>query len=346
MTYKDFWAKATLEQIAEKGCVLHQTNSPKVRGFVDSCNYISSEIFTINGWIASEDYGKIEDIRIKNTEAINIIFNSVRPDVAKYYKSDKVLDVGFSIDFTAATYTDKVIIQVLLKNSKTWINVFIKNLLEDRIPISTSVSKVNDHMPSIVVVDDFYTYPEDIREIALTLDYSPSNWHKGKRTKSKLILDGTKEKLEKILGKEIIGWTEKHGYCGVFQYCTPADPLVFHYDHQSHAAVVFLTPNAPVTSGTAFFRHKTQPWLTRALEVGKDDVASEEQRIALEKKYIGSEHNDFLDSTKWEEIDRIGNKFNRLAIWDARLIHAASQYFGQNVYDSRLFHMFFFDVKE
>ena len=82
------------------------------------------------------------------------------------------------------------------------------------------------------------------------------------------------------------------------------------------------------------------------MEVGKDDVASEEQRIALEKKYIGSEHNDFLDSTKWEEIDRIGNKFNRLAIWDARLIHAASQYFGQNVYDSRLFHMFFFDVKE
>ena len=222
----------------------------------------------------------------------------------------------------------------------------IQNLLEDRIPISTSVSKVNDHMPSIVVVDDFYKYPEDIREIALTLDYSPSNWHKGKRTKSKLILDGTKKKLEKLLGKEIIGWTEKHGYCGVFQYCTPADPLVFHYDHQSHAAVVFLTPNAPVTSGTAFFRHKTQPWLTRALEVGKDDVASEEQRIALEKKYIGSEHNDFLDSTKWEEIDRIGNKFNRLAIWDARLIHAASQYFGQNVYDSRLFHMFFFDVKE
>lgn len=346
MTNKIFWAKVTLEQIAEKGCALHQTIAPKIRGFIDSCNYISSEKFTIIGWIASEDHGKIKDIRIKNTRSTRVTLNSERLDVADFYKSYKVLEVGFSIDFTVTTDVDKVIVQVLLKNSKTWIDVFIVELLKDRVPISTKISKVNDHMPSIVVIDDFYTYPEEVRDIALTLDYSPSNWHKGKRTKSKLILDGTKEKLEKILGKEITGWTEKHGYCGVFQYCTPDDPLVFHYDNQSHAAVVFLTPNAPLTSGTAFFRHKSQPWLNRALQVGRNGVVSEEQRIALEQKYIGSEHNDFLDSTKWEEIDRIGNKFNRLAIWDARLIHAASQYFGQCLFDSRLFHMFFFDVKK
>ena len=66
----------------------------------------------------------------------------------------------------------------------------------------------------------------------------------------------------------------------------------------------------------------------------------------IEREYIGNEHDDFLDGTKWEEIDRIGNKYNRLAIWDAKLIHAASQYFGKNLNDSRLFHMFFFDIKQ
>ena len=92
--------------------------------------------------------------------------------------------------------------------------MFIVELLEDRVPISTAISKVNDHMPSIVVIDDFYTYPEEVRDIALTLDYSPSNWHKGKRTKSKLILDGTKEKLEKIYGKEILGYRAPGAYIG------------------------------------------------------------------------------------------------------------------------------------
>jgi hypothetical protein len=158
-------------------------------------------------------------------------------------------------------------------------------------------------------------------------------------------LDGTKEKLEKILGKEIVGWTETYGYCGVFQHCIPADPIVYHYDGQTHAAVVFLTPDAPITTGTSFFRHKEQAWLDRALEVGKNGITSESQKNETEQKYIGSVHDDFLDATKWEEIDRIGNKFNRLAIWDAKRIHAASQYFGKNLDDSRLFHMFFFDVK-
>ena len=153
-----------------------------------------------------------------------------------------------------------------------------------------------------------------------------------------------KKITKKILGKEITGWTSAHGHCGVFQHCTPADPIVYHYDGQTHAAVVFLTPDAPITTGTSFFRHKAQPWLDRALEIGKNGITSEEQLLETEQKYIGKVHDDFLDPTKWEEIDRVGNKFNRLAIWDAKLIHAASQYFGKDLDDSRLFHMFFFDV--
>ncbi|MEZ5448552.1 MAG: hypothetical protein R3E89_05940 [Thiolinea sp.] len=44
-------------------------------------------------------------------------------------------------------------------------------------------------------------------------------------------------------------------------------------------------------------------------------------------------------------MDVIGNVYNRMVIWDARKVHAASAYFGDRIDNSRLFHMFFFDAE-
>ena len=55
--------------------------------------------------------------------------------------------------------------------------------------------------------------------------------------------------------------------------------------------------------------------------------------------------NNFYDKTDLEVVDVVGNVYNRLVIWDAKLIHAASEYFGDQKENSRLFHMFFFDAK-
>jgi len=32
-------------------------------------------------------------------------------------------------------------------------------------------------------------------------------------------------------------------------------------------------------------------------------------------------------------------------MWDAKTIHAATEYYGDNMYNSRFFHLFFFDVE-
>ena len=53
----------------------------------------------------------------------------------------------------------------------------------------------------------------------------------------------------------------------------------------------------------------------------------------------------FYDKSPWDLVDVVGNVYNRMAIWDAKLVHAASQYFGDNKQNSRLFHMFFFDAE-
>ena len=51
----------------------------------------------------------------------------------------------------------------------------------------------------------------------------------------------------------------------------------------------------------------------------------------------------FYDSTKFDIADSAGNLYNRLVIMDARCIHSAGPYFGQNKQDGRLTHLFFFD---
>lgn len=63
-----------------------------------------------------------------------------------------------------------------------------------------------------------------------------------------------------------------------------------------------------------------------------------------EPAYLADFFGGFYDPTKWELVDRIGNVYNRLVIWDGSLVHAANCYFGQGLSDGRLFQMFFFDA--
>jgi hypothetical protein len=113
---------------------------------------------------------------------------------------------------------------------------------------------------------------------------------------------------------------------GVFQYCTPEDALVYHYDSQTWAAMIFLTPDAPLQTGTSFYKHKET-----GIKVAEDPDA--------DRAFAGG----FYDATKFELIDTVGNVFNRCVIFDARQIHAATEYFGKDINDSRLFQIFFFD---
>jgi hypothetical protein len=54
--------------------------------------------------------------------------------------------------------------------------------------------------------------------------------------------------------------------------------------------------------------------------------------------------NGFLDSTEFEMVDTVGNVYNRIVLFDAKMIHAASCYFGTNLQNGRLFQLFFFDI--
>ena len=118
----------------------------------------------------------------------------------------------------------------------------------------------------------------------------------------------------------------KYEVNGCFQYCTAENKAVYHIDEQTYAGIIYLTPNAPAQTGTSFYKSK----ITNRMKLHNDhDIVFE---------------NGYYDSTKFELIDTVGNVYNRLILFDSKIIHAAPVYFGNTMENGRLFQLFFFDI--
>lgn len=180
-------------------------------------------------------------------------------------------------------------------------------------------------------VENFYEDPLAVREFALKQEYLEGGLGRGfigRRTHEQFLFPGVKEKFEEIMGETIVVW-ESSNMNGRFQTAYAHEPLVYHCDEQRWAAAIYLTPDAPVETGTTLWRHKKYKMRH------KTEMHNGPNGYAFDKG--------FLDKTPFEPVDVIGNVFNRLVIWDAGSIHSASQYFGAKNEDSRLFQIFFFD---
>ena len=60
-------------------------------------------------------------------------------------------------------------------------------------------------------------------------------------------------------------------------------------------------------------------------------------------KKILDEHSQ--DYTKWELVDKVGNVFNRLVLFNSKQYHASMDYFGANKENGRLYQVFFFSTE-
>ena len=186
-----------------------------------------------------------------------------------------------------------------------------------------------------LVIDNFYNDPDKIREFVLKQEFKIRGNYPGQRTlsfASENIKKTIQEYIYPFAGKIIkfpINQTEKN-YNGAFQYTTSRDRSWIHNDGWNNwAAVLYLTPNAPVTSGTGFYKYEDG---TRySTEVDED----------LEED-IG---NYCQDITKWTLVDKVGNVFNRMVIFNSKHYHCSLDYFGTNKENGRLFQVFFFSTE-
>ena len=180
---------------------------------------------------------------------------------------------------------------------------------------------------SLIVVDNFYDNPDEVREFALSCEYAENlNYYKGYRSTKNYQFDNIKTVFESLIGEPIVSFPNEHSFNGCFQITTAEHPQVYHCDTQKWAGIIYLTPEAPLCSGTRTYKSK----ITGCTN-GEDPN--------IENSFVGG----YYDSTKFNLIDNIGNLYNRLIIMDARNIHSAGTYFGNSKETGRLIQLFFFD---
>jgi hypothetical protein len=300
----------------------HKSINPDILWYVDSIEEKQEGMFTFTGWIFHRLH-QIQKIYIDNKE-----FRFYpRTDVSETYVENRFTDnTGFKVSIPTSQLD--VPVEVILGNGS---NIKIESFRK----FFVFYSGFQTNNKNLIVVDDFYYEPDMIRDYAINnLKFNDSDYHRGKRSE-RFILNGTKERLETILGRNILNWDSPSYANGVFQYCTSYDPIVYHVDSQQFAGVVFLTPNPPLDSGTATYRSKI---------TGKTRLDGDDEAYQQTFKGVSNEMN-FYDSTSYEVVDKVANIYNRLVLWDAKAIHAATNYFGDSIENSRFFQLFFFDLE-
>jgi hypothetical protein len=192
----------------------------------------------------------------------------------------------------------------------------------------------------IIIIDNFYNNAMETRDYILTQEFKVRGNYPGQRTQS-----FANQSLKDIIQEYILPFSGKitefpmpdetnkydNNYNGSFQYTTSRDRSWIHVDgFNNWAGVLYMTPDAPISSGTGFYRYK-------------DGTTYETDLKIMNNK---AEIDRFCqDLTKWEQVDKVGNVFNRLILFNSKRFHMSLDYFGDSKENGRLFQVFFFSTE-
>ena len=202
-------------------------------------------------------------------------------------------------------------------------------------------------MSLFTIIDNFYDDPDEIRSMALGMEYFPpkeSSKHlnmeapwPGKITKDCYKPEGLDSRVSKSLGKIVVSTPASLGISGFFRISKKHDTVASfcHIDNvteitdtRQYAGVLYLNPNNDNT-GTIFYRHK---------HTGL---------IIINTIYdLKKVEPDFNNQAAWEPIDRSEMGYNRLIIYDAATVHGYGHLFGTTDEDARLTQIFLFNEIE
>lgn len=211
---------------------------------------------------------------------------------------------------------------------------------------------------SILIINDFFENPDEIRHKALLLPMNDNNHHPGYRSSTIIEEQSiiTKKKLEAIMGTTIY----PSGDSFHFQQNISTDVSWIHTDTVIHelnvfnkhgikswAAVIYLTPDAPIEAGTILYSYKddgnSHVNLTDVIKSAEIKRYRNVSKYSINKDYL-IQSSKSSDKTAWDKHTIIGNVYNRCVIYNAEYFHETAQYFGSNPNDSRLIQVCFFET--
>ena len=188
-----------------------------------------------------------------------------------------------------------------------------------------------------MIISDFLDNPDKVREslIEQKVDFfhKDQSGFPGSRTtipdlNYQKMVD---EKLEKVLPFKFKQDEETSTYC--FQLCLEGDESWIHVDKTKWAGILYLTPNAPIESGTLIYTEDYDSVLRdvneKVRETGDDSLY----------KKMKQEH---------EVTTMVGNVYNRLLLIRGYSLPHRSNVagFGDCLENGRLTQVFFFDEVE
>ena len=219
----------------------------------------------------------------------------------------------------------------------------IKNNKKELTNIELLKINISNRSPScgLIVIDNFYNNAMETRNYILTHEFKVRGNYPGQRTRSfatSYLKDIIQEYILPFGGKitefpmpDESNKKDNNIYNGAFQYTTSRDRSWIHIDgFNNWAGVLYMTPDAPVSSGTGFYKYR-------------DGTSYEsDSKIMNNKEEIDSFCQDM---TRWEQVDKVGNVFNRLILFNSKRYHMSLDYFGNSKENGRLFQVFFFSTE-
>jgi hypothetical protein len=197
----------------------------------------------------------------------------------------------------------------------------------------------------VIVVDDFYSKPDHVRARALTSTFADINPTDYPGYASKLAVDAAslRQRFSELIGAELNVDKERFTWGG-FRFITAdsgARTKVHADTAVDWAGMIYLTPDAPLKTGTAFYRHRetgfvAPPTDREARELGFCDAAEFDDQVVRRDK---------ADLSKWEQVGHVSPVFNRLVLFrGGDHYHAPLGGCGDSPETARLSHIFFFNT--
>lgn len=197
----------------------------------------------------------------------------------------------------------------------------------------------------VTIIENFYENPDAVRQFALSQKYQFRHElnnlkyvFPGSRTKDLSLIN--KPLFEKVCSKIVsVFHNSEHDYMR-WEIATSFQSVsaeynrgVIHTDNNTiFAAVLYLSPDAPLNAGTSLFKPNKNFDTAKYEQALKDN----DKRFAAGKIVMDTDYHNMFD-----EIVRINNVYNTLILYEGRHYHAANQFFGKTLKDSRLAQVFF-----
>ena len=194
----------------------------------------------------------------------------------------------------------------------------------------------------VTIVDDFFKDPDYIRSEALSLEFSTGSNAPGPRAICP-------ENISKIVAKKLFALLidmNKHIVQGQLDLHFQLTKKDFEYgwvhsdvNETYFAGVIYLTPNAPLSGGTAMYKpvdNNLDFDLYDSLQNIKKDVYTGKTNDLEQFKKAREKNNSLFYKTV-----EVSNIYNRLVMYPVNEFHSENKLFGTTKDDARLTLVFF-----